>query len=109
MYQGINITTDNFFICYKLAQELLKENMTIVGTVRRNRTFLPQFEKIKLHKKRYFYTENTTLLNYQHKKNKNVVMLSTFHTRHRGCTKRNETPDIVEFYNKTKGESIVLT
>ncbi|XP_034065557.1 piggyBac transposable element-derived protein 4-like [Gymnodraco acuticeps] len=39
--RGHNITCDNFFTSYNLGQELLKRKLTMVGTVRKNRTELP--------------------------------------------------------------------
>ena len=36
-----NITCDNFFSSYKLGQMLLKRNLTMVGTMRRNRPSIP--------------------------------------------------------------------
>lgn len=39
--RGHNITCDNFFTSYDLAQELIKRNLTMVGTVRKNKPELP--------------------------------------------------------------------
>ena len=38
---GRNITCDNFFTSLDLGRKLLKEKLTIVGTIRKNRTELP--------------------------------------------------------------------
>lgn len=38
---GRNVTTDNFFITMELAKVLNSWNMTLVGTVRKNKRFLP--------------------------------------------------------------------
>lgn len=39
---GFNITTDNFFTTTELALELLKNNMTLLGTIRQNRKNIPE-------------------------------------------------------------------
>lgn len=36
-----SITTDNYFTSYELAQELLGNGLTLVGTVRKSKTFIP--------------------------------------------------------------------
>lgn len=38
--RGRNVTCDNFFTSYKLGQRLLLRGLTMVGTIRRNRTEL---------------------------------------------------------------------
>ena len=39
---GRNITTDNFFTDLQLAQDLLQNKLTLLGTVRANRKFIPK-------------------------------------------------------------------
>ena len=39
---GHNVTCDNFFIDLKLAESLVKERLTIIATVKRNKRFLPK-------------------------------------------------------------------
>ena len=38
---GRNITADNFFSSYSLVSQLLSEKLTYIGTVRKNKKFLP--------------------------------------------------------------------
>jgi hypothetical protein len=38
---GHNVTCDNFFTSYELGQRLLERNLTMVGTVRKNKPELP--------------------------------------------------------------------
>ena len=38
---GVNITTDNWFSGYQLATDLLQKQITLLGTMRRNRRELP--------------------------------------------------------------------
>ncbi|XP_053286688.1 piggyBac transposable element-derived protein 4-like [Pleuronectes platessa] len=38
---GRNVTCDNYFTSYELARKLLERNVTVVGTVRKNKPELP--------------------------------------------------------------------
>ncbi|XP_039968473.1 uncharacterized protein LOC120780274 [Bactrocera tryoni] len=40
--RGVNITMDNFFTSYELADDLLVRNTTLVGTIRGNKPQLPK-------------------------------------------------------------------
>ncbi|XP_070198822.1 piggyBac transposable element-derived protein 4-like [Littorina saxatilis] len=46
---GRNVTCDNFFTDLTLSEKLLKNGMTLVGTVRANKRFLPDSLKTKKH------------------------------------------------------------
>ncbi|GFO18528.1 PiggyBac transposable element-derived protein 4 [Plakobranchus ocellatus] len=39
---GENITCDTFFTCLDLAERLVKDNLILVGTLRRDKTLLPE-------------------------------------------------------------------
>ena len=41
--RGHNITCDNFFTFYNLSQILLKQKLTMLGTIRKNKPKLPPF------------------------------------------------------------------
>ena len=45
IYVGRNITMDNFFTTVPLAEKLLKENLTIVGTLRKCKRDVPAIMK----------------------------------------------------------------
>ena len=105
---GRNITTDNFFTDIELADTLHKNGLTLVGTVRGNKRFLPEQFKQKrsqvLHGSTFVFQENTTLVNYQSKRDKHVVVLSTMHhDKSIDPESFKQKPDIVTFYNSTKG------
>ena len=105
---GRNITTDNFFTDKDLADSLQNNGLTFVGTVRANKRFLPEAFKQKkgqeLHASSFVFQDKTTLVNYQSKTTKNVVVMSTMH--HDAVVDPEapkKKPDIVRFYNGTKG------
>lgn len=104
-WRGRNITADNFFITYDLGLELLKRKMTLVGTVRANKTFLPYVDKCIFRKRPvdtcdFYFTDKTTIVQYVPKKYKNVTVLSTLH--HKNEISANTKPEIINFYNSTK-------
>ncbi|KAJ8395758.1 hypothetical protein AAFF_G00029950 [Aldrovandia affinis] len=79
--RGHNITCDNFFTLYNLGQELLKKKLTMVGTVRKNRTELPA-ELLAIKNRapqssKFVFTDTTALVSYCPKKGKNVLLMST--------------------------------
>uniref|UniRef100_A0A3Q3J2G5 PiggyBac transposable element-derived protein domain-containing protein n=1 Tax=Monopterus albus TaxID=43700 RepID=A0A3Q3J2G5_MONAL len=102
--KGHNITCDNFFTSYKLGQELLKRKLTMGGTIRKNKPELPpQLLETKgrpLNSSRFLYTADTSLVSYVPKKDKNVVLMSTLHREGKICGQK---PEIIMYYNATKG------
>lgn len=102
--RGQNVTCDNFFTSYKLGQMLLKRNLTMLGTVRKNKPELPVVEVNKeVHSSNFYFTENTTLVSYIPKKNKNVILMSTFHKSKEISNRDDKKPQIILDYNSTKG------
>ena len=71
---GRNVTTDNFFITLQLAHILKSWNMTLVGTVRKNKRFLPasmQPNKDRsVYSTNWAYSKDATLCSYVPKKKK---------------------------------------
>lgn len=102
------MTCDNFFTSVELFQELLKVGITSVGTIRQNKREIPP--ELKASKDRpvsstlFGFHENLTIVSYVPKKNKVVTLLSTMH--HDAVINEDSAkkkPEIIEFYNKTKG------
>lgn len=103
-----NVTMDNWFTSFEVATRMLEDHkITIVGTMRRNkrevpREFLapnrPQYSSI------FGFRNNMTLVSYCPKKNKSVLVLSSFHFDDSIDPDSGESskPDIVTFYNITK-------
>lgn len=101
-----NITCDNWFVSVELAQVLLKNGLTLVGTMKKNKPQIPpEFQPSKerdIPSSIYGFTEDLTLLSFAPKKMKAVMLLSSMH--HSAYTdKANSKPEIISFYNATKG------
>lgn len=102
-----NVTMDNWFTSVPLTQELLKApyKLTIVGTLRANKKEIPP--ELLNNKQRpigssmFCYDGNCTMVSYKPKNNKNVLLLSTTHGT--GTLAPSGKPNIIEFYNSTKG------
>lgn len=94
-----------------MADELLAARTTIVGTLRKNKREIPPFFlDIKQRPKPssiFGFHKSKVLVSYvPNKKNKkNVLMISTLHNDDRidPTTGTNAKPEIITFYNKTKG------
>lgn len=105
-----NVTMDNFFTSYELAQEMLGNGLTIVGTVRKNKKFIPQ--EYQANRRReigsiiFGFRPNITLMSHVPKQNKSVILLSTMHTR--PTINANGKAEINVYYNSTKGGVDVL-
>ncbi|XP_046872053.1 piggyBac transposable element-derived protein 4-like, partial [Hypomesus transpacificus] len=104
-----NVTCDNFFTSYDLGRELMAtRNMTMVGTVRKNRSELPSELLTTTNRRRvlsslFAFTPTTTLVSYLAKKNKNVLLMSTRHTNDEISDRNDGKPTIVLDYNRNKG------
>ncbi|XP_067253162.1 piggyBac transposable element-derived protein 4-like [Chanodichthys erythropterus] len=105
--QGHTITCDNFFTSYALGEELLRRKMSMIGTVRSNKPELPPALLSKKDRPRlsskFAFTETHTLVSYCPRKNKNVLLMSTFHRDATISSKDHKKPQIILDYNQTKG------
>lgn len=104
---GRNITCDNWFTTHSLATDLLEKKTTLVGTIRKNKRVLPASFSISKHRSVkstiFGYKKKMTILSYIPKKNKCVLLLSTMHRDGNIIEGPKLLPEIIEFYNKTKG------
>ncbi|XP_067253523.1 piggyBac transposable element-derived protein 4-like [Chanodichthys erythropterus] len=105
--QGHTITCDNFFTSYALGEELLRRKMSMIGTVRSNKPELPPALLSKKDRPRlssmFAFTETHTLVSYCPRKNKNVLLMSTFHRDAAISSEDHKKPQIILDYNQTKG------
>ena len=101
-----NITTDNYYTSISLANKLKSNQLTLVGTMKKNKRCIPSSFLTKADagtfQYAFDYANNFTLLSIAPKKNKRVVFLSTMHAirSHDTVTGKEE---ISVFYNHEKG------
>jgi len=101
-----NLTGDNWFTSIQLVEELRKKKITYVGTMNKVKKEIPP--EFKPHKNReaksvlYGYAGLNTLISYVPKVKRAVVLLSTMHHQP-GHDEEVDKPEIVSFYNMTKG------
>ncbi|GFN83395.1 PiggyBac transposable element-derived protein 4 [Plakobranchus ocellatus] len=106
---GRNLTCDNFFTDYELAQKLNTEKMSVVGTLRRNKRFIPaEFQDPKLTEKgqpKFCFQKDAMLVSYKSGAKKNVILLSSMHSDSTIVVNKHEKelPEVMSYYNSTKG------
>ncbi|XP_030745477.1 uncharacterized protein LOC115874468 [Sitophilus oryzae] len=99
-----NVTADNWFSSVELIRELRKHNITYVGTLKKNKREVPY--EFQPHKDRpansalFGFTGSESLVSFVPKKNRAVLLVSTMHHSNAMV---NGKPEIVNFYNETKG------
>ncbi|CAI6352855.1 unnamed protein product [Macrosiphum euphorbiae] len=107
---GRNITCDNWFSSIPLAEDLLNNhNLTMVGTLRKNKREIPPIFVQKLKERPnessiFGFKKNMTLVSYKPKANKIVLVISTMHNDDSidtDCAR--SKPEMIKFYNSTKG------
>lgn len=105
--KGHNITMDNFFSSHSLGQKLLQKNMTMVGTMRRNKRSIPpkllECKKVPRYTSTFAFTPDTTLVSYISHKDKCTIVMSTMHRQPNVAADSKNLPEIISFYNSTKG------
>ena len=102
---GRNVVGDNLFTGIELAEELLTQGMTYVGTMRKNKRDIPpsMISKSKDEFSSTFaFDGNKTLVSYVPKKGKSVVLLSTMHHDNAITEGPKHKPEIIHHYNSTK-------
>jgi hypothetical protein len=102
---GKNLTTDNFFTSVDLAYQLKNKKLTLFGTMKQNKSEIPQEFKPARQ-----LDENSSILGFTtdltvvscRKEEQNSVLVSSLHHDSTICSDSGK-PEINEFYNKTKG------
>nr|CAH7748238.1 unnamed protein product [Callosobruchus chinensis] len=105
---GRNVTFDNWFTSYELLLHLLKyHNLTAVGTLRKNKAQIPpNFLKTRGREElssTFGFQENILITSYVPRKNKVVLLMSTFHLTPDidPRTEDEKKPEVITFYNCT--------
>lgn len=100
-----NLTGDNWFSSIELLNELKRVGITYVGTLRKNKREIPpaflQTKQQLTNTSKFGFTHDNTLVSFIPKKNNCVLLISSMH--HNGNVEVNEKPEIINFYNCTKG------
>lgn len=106
--KGRNVTVDNFFTDNLVTERLRQKKTTLVGTVRRDKKFLPttfaQKKALQVFESNFAFQEHRALCSYQGHKPKNVILMSTMHDDDAvDINHPKKKPEMVLFYNETKG------
>lgn len=102
---GRNITMDNFFTTLPLAKLLMTWGLSIVGTLRKNKRYIPApmlpSNSRQVQSTLFGFHENVAKCSYVPKKRKCVILLSTVHytTDVSGTQKK---PEAIQYYNQSK-------
>ena len=96
---------DNFSTSYELAQECYAHGSRMVGTVKKNKPFIPpEFQanrRREVGSNLFGFRQSSALLSYVPKKGKSVIILSTKHQS--PIVNANGKAEMNLFYNKYKG------
>ena len=103
---GRNITVDNHFTSLPLAECLLAQRTTYVGTIRKNKRDIPSVlfltRRMRVESSVFCFDRQFTLVSYILKVNKAVILLSTMHHDKNINQTNHNKPEIIEYYNQTK-------
>ena len=80
---GRNVTADNFFTSIPLADDLIKDGLTYVGTILSNKPHIPDEMKAnsarQVNSSLFGFNDQVTLVSYVPKEKQVVLALSTMH------------------------------
>ncbi|KAF2882634.1 hypothetical protein ILUMI_23533 [Ignelater luminosus] len=102
---GRNVTTDNFFTSLNLPKEMKKKNLTLLGTIRKNKPELLQELVTTLgrdvYSTKFGYQDKAMLASYCQKKGKIVTLLLTMHDSGQISETEKKKPQMIIDCNKT--------
>ncbi|XP_071564529.1 piggyBac transposable element-derived protein 4-like [Temnothorax nylanderi] len=105
-HSGRNITCDDWFTSIPICDKMKKDyNLTMVGTIRKNKREIPEeFKKMPPAgmNVQFCYHDKKTLVSYNSKGKETVLFLSSLHVNGKIDSATDE-PEIVVFYNNMKG------
>jgi len=101
-----NITMNNYFTTLPLAKHLLSWKLTLVGTLKKNKPYIPSVmapnKSRELYSTMFGFHEKVTLCSYVPKKNEAVILISTMHSDMAVNDDAKKKPHIITYYNKYK-------
>ncbi len=100
-----NITVDNYFSSILLFDDMLRENITMVGTLRKNKPEIPPvfLERKTTGSSLFAFDSTKSLVSYSQTEKRNVLLLSTcglFYNK--DINLETLKPEVISFYNRTK-------
>ena len=104
---GRGVTTDNFFTSCEIANFLSSKNITLVGTLRKNKPEIPALflsrKQRNVHSSIFGFTNDLTLVSYVPARKKTVVLLLLQH-HDDTCMgeEKDHKPEIIMHYNAAK-------
>lgn len=102
-YTNRCITFDKWFTTINIIDKLHNEfGLSAVGCIRKNKREIPSslLYPVSVGTTRYAYDDTKTLMSFCPRKDKVVLLVSTFHRK--GKTDTNGKPEMINFYNSTK-------
>ncbi|XP_063222039.1 piggyBac transposable element-derived protein 4-like [Bacillus rossius redtenbacheri] len=106
---GRNVTSDNWFSDVPLLSDLADKKLSLVATLKKKKWQIPDVFKHMANRSEkssiFGFRKEGTLVSYAPRKNKNVFLISSlyFDDAIDDSTGPSKKPDIVTFYNETKG------
>lgn len=100
------ITTDNFFTSVSLGNYLLTKQLTLLGTVRKNKPDTPPQLNISSRPEKssmFAFRKDLAMVSYIPKKKRMVHLLSSQHTDDKIAPESDNKPYMILDYNSTKG------
>ncbi|XP_071054716.1 piggyBac transposable element-derived protein 4-like [Onthophagus taurus] len=99
---------DKWFTGIDIMEKMLPDHrLTAVGTIRKNKKQIPyafiQPKNRDIHSTLVDFSEKITILSHIPKKNKCVLLASSFHHDDLVDDTEKKKPDMIHFYNQTKG------
>lgn len=105
-HSGRNVVADNFFSSVDLAEQLLADQMTYVGTIRSNKPHVPEAMKASRGRQElstlFGFHDQLTLVSYVPKPGKAVLAISTLHHDATIDVQMKNKPEVILHYNGTK-------
>jgi hypothetical protein len=104
-----NVTCENYFTDINLIRTLLQNKITLVGTLKQNKTCIPpEFKphrQLEVESSLFGFQHDISIVSYVPSIGKSVILLSSHHHNDNIVEVKKDKfkPEIIDFYNKTKG------